>query len=110
MYRFHKRDRLWKKHQTMRIQNQLACSTYETDSLAENHGGGKFMENLDCTPNRCHDLVVASSEFAEGPRLLLKNLSDGIDRFAALELDGERMFNKVHPRLLFILLQSRLKK
>jgi hypothetical protein len=68
------------------------------------------MENLDCTLKRCHEFVVASSEFSEGPRLLLKNLSDGINRIAAFELDGERMFSEVHPRLLFILLQCRLKK
>jgi len=42
---------------------------------------------------------------AEGLHSLLKNISDGIDGIAALELNGERVFNEVNSRLLFILLQ-----
>jgi hypothetical protein len=83
MYRFHERDRLWKKYKTKGMQDQSFCPTYETNILAENYCGRKFMENLHCTPKRGYDLVVASSEFAEGPCLLLKNLSDGINRIAA---------------------------
>ena len=110
MYVFHKRAWLWKRHQTKEMQHQLSYPTYETDSLAKNRGAGKFMENLYCTFKRFHDLVVTSSEFAEGPGLLLKNLIDGINGIAAVELNSERMSNKVYACLLLIIFQSRLKK
>ena len=110
MYLFHKRTWLWKRHQTKGTKKQSSYPTYETGSFVDNHEARKFMENLNCTPKRFQDLVVTSSEFAEGMRLLLENLSDGINRIAALKSDSERMSNKVYPRLLFILVQSRLKK
>ena len=68
------------------------------------------MKDLDGMPKQCCNPIVASSEFTEGLRLLLKDFSDGLNRAAALELDCKWMLEEVDPRLVFVLIQSRLKE
>jgi hypothetical protein len=68
------------------------------------------MNSLDSMLQRCDELAVACSKFTESVGLSLKKFSDGLNRVAALELDGEWMSNEVYARLFSILLQSGIKK
>jgi hypothetical protein len=80
--------------------------TYGANALSENRGGGEVIKDLDCIPKQCCDLIVASSEFAESLCSFLKNLSDGLNGVAEVELGCEWMFEEIYPRLFFVLLQS----
>jgi len=84
----------------------LAYLTHETEILAEGHDDRKIIKK---PPRLCNGLLVAFSKFAEGPFLFFESLHDGVGGIAALESRGEWMFSEVYSRLLFILLQSRLK-
>ena len=78
-------------------------STYEIDSRQR-------IESQDGMLQQCYGLVIASSEFKEGFCLILKSLSDGLNRVATLKLGCEWVSDEVYPRHFFIFLQSGLKK
>jgi hypothetical protein len=59
---------------------------------------------------RYHHLAVTCSKFMEDPCLLLKKDNEALKSVACLELDSERVFNEVCPRLLFVSLPGSLKK
>ncbi|KAH9965159.1 hypothetical protein BJV74DRAFT_990817 [Russula compacta] len=63
--------------------------------LTKNRCGGKFMKEVDGMLKQCHDLIVASSEFTEGPCLLFKDFIDSLNRVTAVELDGKWMSEEV---------------
>ena len=67
--------------------------TYGANALSENRGGGEVMKDLDYIPKQCCDLIVASSEFVESLRSFLKNLSDGLNGVAEVELGCEWIFS-----------------
>jgi hypothetical protein len=62
---------------------------------------------MDCSLEWFHKFAAAiSSEFGEGPALMLENVHNGIDRMAIFELFSERMVDQFHPRLVLIALQG----
>ena len=76
---------------------------YETDILPMNDCGGQRVKDLDYLFKQCYGLIIFSSEFTEGPRLLLKDFNHGLNRDTTLELDREWVSDEVYPRLIFIL-------
>ena len=92
------------------IRRNAETITYKTNTVTGNHGGRRNpIKDFNRVLKRCDELIVASSEITEGLCLLLNSLSDGLHGVAALELVGKWMLDEIDIRLLFILLQSRLK-
>jgi hypothetical protein len=65
--------------------------TYYADTFTKNGASGEGIQDLDCSLERCHDLSIFSSKFAEPLCLLLKNRRYGVDRLALFELFCEGM-------------------
>jgi hypothetical protein len=68
------------------------------------------MQDVDHTLKEFHQLAVASSQFTEGPYLILKNGSDGLCRVAIFEISGEWVFNQFDPGLYLVLAHGGLEK
>ena len=58
---------------------------------------GNLMKDLYFTPWQRYYLIVISTEVTESLWLLLKNLSDGLNGVAVLELGSEWVLDEIHP-------------
>jgi hypothetical protein len=80
-----------------------------TNSPTENWGGGKLVKELYCILKQCYDLIVVAPKVTESLCLVLKKVSDGLNRVTMFELGSKWVFDEIYPCLIFIFLQGRLK-
>jgi hypothetical protein len=87
----------------------LVPVTYQANVDCEGGSGRKSAHNRHRIFDGFHHFI-SSSVFVEELCLTLQHSGNGLDRFAALELDGEWVFGQYDACLFFISLQGRLEE
>jgi hypothetical protein len=87
-------------------------SNLNSSTQAIARAGEDCMQDVGRTLYRLHHLgvTIMSLEFMEGLYSLFENFIDGLNSITGSESDGELIFNKAGPDLLFVFLNGLLQK
>ncbi len=85
-------------------------NAYQTNTFTKHATGRKGMQDINSPLQPCHELAIVSSKVTESLRLPLKDIDDGVGRFAIDKLVDYLMLKQVGPCSLLELIQGNFKE
>ena len=94
----------------MRRVSEERVDTYQTNTLSKHTTSRKSIQNVNSAFEPSYELSIVSSEVTESLCLLLKDVDDGVRRFAIHELIDDLMLGQVGPCSLLEFVQGSFKE
>ena len=83
---------------------------YKSDPRTKSATSRKDMQDIDSPLEPCHELAIVSWKVTESLGFLLKDIDDGVGRFAIYEFVDDLMLEQVGPCSFFELFQRGFKE